>query len=372
MIYFESTQASGEGFNTHVMRYTMCISLSNFLGRPYYFNSEKPSSTPPNFAVSGYGKDKFGVLLESPRSTVTALLEIAGDSLSDVDLDVEEKYPITMLGSFVFTTEELRRKFENTILLDSFLAGRHALTREQLLENQLIVIGHQTLTSPAYAYFLPRIEKRLLLDSVKIRYTSEIERFADRLTAQLGKYYSAHFRMGDFLTLYSQEEYSINSHRFRQFIRANFPDRDLPVAVATDGLQEKELLSSLFEGYRVVFVDEWIFDEFSKDFCALPYSDFNVLTILDQLICAAGEVFIGTYRSTFTGIIHRLRQERYKKRDFNFFPDNRVAKLLTEDWKIAADQSGFFDWNRYSVFSENHKMLSWAREWDHELSTFDL
>jgi hypothetical protein len=372
MIYFESTQAGGEGFNTHVMRYTMCISLSKFLGQPYFFNSEQPSSTPPNFAVSGYGKDKFSVLLESPRSTVTELLQIAGESLSEIDPDVEKKYQITMLGSFVFTTEELRRKFENTILLDSFLAGRHTLTREQLLEHQLIDIGHQTLTSPAYAYFLPRIEKRQLLDSVKINYTNEIERLAERLTAYLGKYYSAHFRMGDFLTLYSKDEYSINSDRFRKFIRANFPDRDLPVALATDNLQDKELLSSLFEGHKIVFVDEWIFDEFSQDFRALPYCDFNVLTILDQLICAAGEVFIGTYRSTFTGIIHRLRQERYNKRDFNFFPDNRVAKLLTEDWKIAADRRGFFDWNRYSVFSENHKMLSWAREWDHELSTFDL
>jgi len=71
-------------------------------------------------------------------------------------------------------------------------------------------------------------------------------------------------------------------------------------------------------------------------------------------------------------MIHRLRQERYRKADFEFFPDEKVARLLRVELRIAPDRSGFFDWNRYSVFAENHSAMAWMREWDHDLSTIDV
>jgi hypothetical protein len=71
-------------------------------------------------------------------------------------------------------------------------------------------------------------------------------------------------------------------------------------------------------------------------------------------------------------VIHRIRQERYRKRDFCFFPDDRVARLLDADLRIVPDRHGFFDWNRYSVFSENQNAMSWMREWDHDLSAIDF
>ncbi|MFN2413422.1 MAG: hypothetical protein ABR535_10285 [Pyrinomonadaceae bacterium] len=93
------------------------------------------------------------------------------------------------------------------------------------------------------------------------------------------------------------------------------------------------------------------------------------MTVLNQLLCASAERFIGTYRSTVTAIIHRLRQERYNKADFDFFPDDRVASFLSDDFALKPDKSGFFDWNRYSAFSVNHPMMAWMREWDYSLTS---
>ena len=36
MIYFENSWAQTEGFNTHVMRYIMCVALSNFLEKDFF------------------------------------------------------------------------------------------------------------------------------------------------------------------------------------------------------------------------------------------------------------------------------------------------------------------------------------------------
>jgi hypothetical protein len=104
----------------------------------------------------------------------------------------------------------------------------------------------------------------------------------------------------------------------------------------------------------------------------MEWHDFNVLTVINQLIAAAGQTFVGTYRSTFSGIIHRLRQERYGYKDFNFFPDERVSLLLNDEMKIVPDRSGFFHWNRFSQFMQDHESMAWRREWDFDLSSVPI
>ena len=372
MIYFENSISQGEGFNTHVMRYTMCVSLSNFLDRDFFFNSGMPSNTPPEYAVSGPFKERFGILMESERSEVLDLLTIPNRRVLEVDRSVDRKVEYQMLMSFFFTTEELQKRFENTFLWNAFAVGRVPVIREDLEQYDLIEFTHQTLSSPAYSYFLSRPEKDALLNSIRITYLDEIESLASDIAAEFDRFYAAHIRLGDFRRIYAPEQYDVLHDDYAEYISATFPDRDLPVLIATDALHEKESLARLFAGYKTVFIDEHVFDNYGSRYRELPFTDFNVLTIIDQLLCAMSDTFIGTYRSTFTSVIHRLRQERFRKKDFHFFPDARVSKQLGESNAIAPDRSGFFDWNRYSVFAENHNDMSWRREWDHDLTSVDL
>lgn len=372
MIYIQNASFGEEGFNTHVMSYTLAISLSNFLDRDFYFDYEVPCSTPPEFASKDGYKDKFGSLLTAKRSLVSDLVDIPNRRVFEIDREVAKKGEYQLLWSYFLTTQELRKRFEGTFIWDSFGIGRYSLTREELRSYDLIEWTHAKLSSPSVFYFLPRAEKQALMDSVKIRFSDEIERLAKNIVADLGACNAIHLRLGDFLTNYAIDEYSVDVDRFKRYIRATFPDDTLPVVIATDGLQEKEMFGKIFVGYKLVFIDELIFDEYRDEFSDLEFTDFNVVTILNELICAAADTFIGTYRSTFTGIIHRLRQERHGKADFNYFPDERVSRLLNDDMKIVPDMAGFFDWNRFSAFAHGHQEISQMREWDYARTMIDI
>ena len=372
MIYFENSLRQEEGFNTHVMRYTLCIAISNFIDRDFYFAGGRPSNTPPDYAVSGPDKDRYSILMKSERSDVLDLVRIPNRRRLELGPKTDNSIEVQVMMSYFFTTEELRSRYENSFIWNAFSVGRFALIREELQKHDLIEFTHQTLSSPAYCFFLRREEKNALLRSVQLRYIEEIESLAATIVAGLGRFYAVHIRLGDFREIYGGEGYEIREEDYKKYIAATFPNRELPVVIATDALHEKELLSRLFDGYQKIFLDEHIFDNYFEAYRVLPFTDFNVLTIIDQLVCAAAELFIGTYRSTFTNILHRLRQERYEKKDVNFFPAHLVSKLVGPCQTIRPDKSGFFDWNRYSVFSANHNDMSWRREWDHDLTSLDL
>lgn len=372
MIYFENASKGTEGFNTHVMSYTFCVAFSKFLDRPFFLDFEIPSSTPPAYALKPELKDKFAVLMNSERSLVSDLLDIPANRVFEIDRNVENKTEFQLLYSHFATTEEMRAKFEDTMMWDFFGFGRFPMIREQLKEKTLIEWTHTKLANPSTFFFLPRREKEELLAECAIRYIEPLEKLASKVIEQAGKFNAVHLRLGDFRTNYAADEFSVDGPRFRDFVRANLANPELPVLIATDGLDEMETFEEIFAGAEVIFIDDLIFDEFRESYASLPFTDFNALTVLNQLICAASDSFIGTYRSTFTTIIHRLRQERYGKADFHFFPDGRVVRLLNDDMKIVPDRSGFFDWNRYSVFAEDHSSMAWMREWDHAKTSLDL
>jgi hypothetical protein len=370
MIYFENYLYGTSGLNNHILPYTLCISLSNFLDRDFYFDFEAPSNFPPDFALTGPFKDKFKILMNSRRSLVSDLLVIPNRRIHFIDRNIENKTYIPDQQRVFMTTLRHINSYNGTSFINFFGIGRTPLIREELQEFDLIEFGDNGLVNPSFFYFLDRAEKTELLESVKILFSDDIESLAARISRELGMYNAIHLRLGDFLTSYESDGFRIDRGLFKNYLTATFKDTNIPIAVATDGLNEKELFADVLEGFPYFFIDELIFDSFIEDFRALEFTDFNVLSILNQLICAAAETFVGTLRSTFTVIIHRLRQERYRKKDFNFVPDARIQRLLTEDYKIAADSHGFFDWNRYSIFTEHYAHPSWMREWDFDLTTF--
>lgn len=369
MIYFENYRKSRPGLNNHVISYVLCVSLSNFLDRDFFFDFELPCSTPPDFAVNSDLKKKFEIVMNSPRSLVSELLTIPNRRVFEIDREVQNKIAYENLFLHFMTDEQQKAAFQNTWMWNYFSLGRGALVKEELQNFDLIEIGDNNLINVSFFYFLNKAEKNALLDSVKITYTNDLEALASKIIKQQGAFHSVQLRLGDFLQSFKSDGFSVNLERFKNYIDANFENKDLPVLIATDGLQEKELFAGLFENFEYKFIDELIFDEYSREYGELKFTDFNALSILNQLICAASENFIGTCRSTFTSVIHRLRQERCGKTDFDFFPDDRISRLLTPDYKIKPDNQGFFEWNKYSIFAEHYQYPAWMREWNYEMTS---
>lgn len=370
MIYFENGSYGAEGLNTHVYSWTLCIAFSNFLGRDFFFDYEIPSSRPPEYVLRPELKERFRILVDSPRSLVSDLMDIPNRRVHEIDRSVENKTGYQLLYSHFATTKDIRERLQNTLVWDSFAVGRIPLIREELLAYDLIEWTHSKVSSVAFFFLLERDAKDEILRSVAVRYRPDIESFAGAISLEVGPHYAAHVRLSDFVA-YS-DEYSFETEHFRRYLDKVFPDRSLPVMIATDALYEKEQIAKAFEGFKTIFIDELIFDEYRDAYQSLDFTDYNVLTIVNQLICGSAERFVGTYRSTVTGIIHRLRQERLGDRNFDFWPEQRIRKLLSPEFKLTPDRSGFFDWNRFSLLSETHPQMAWMREWDYELSAIDI
>jgi hypothetical protein len=241
--------------------------------------------------------------------------------------------------------------------------------KEVLNEAPLVEFGKNSIINASYFLFLGREEKRSILESIRIRYIREIEDLAAKIINSVGRFNAIHLRLGDFLEFYGSDGYAVEPETFRKSLLANFVEMDLPVLVATNSFQETEVFDQLLRGFNYRFIDEMVLGDFFEDLRSLPFTDFNVLSIIDQLVCAGSENFMGTCRSTFTSVIHRLRQERYGRDDFNFFPDPRVRRHLNDRFELVPDQQGFFDWNRYSAFSEHYSLPAWMREWNYELTS---
>ena len=76
MIYFENYVHGRAGWNNHVIPYTLCIAISNFLDRDFYFDYEVPSGTPPHVHAVGPLKDKIEFIETSKPSLVSELVNI--------------------------------------------------------------------------------------------------------------------------------------------------------------------------------------------------------------------------------------------------------------------------------------------------------
>jgi hypothetical protein len=368
MIYFENHCQGVTGLNNHVVSYTLCTAISNFLERNFYFDFELPTITLPEVDTSGPLKTELEHVIHSKRSLVSDLLDIPGRRVFAVDRNVSSKLRVDDPMLTFMTDQPQYEKFGGTMISNFFSLGRTPLVKESLEQHELIEFGPNCIINASFYFFLEREKKCRLLDSIRIRYRAEIEDLASKIAASLGAYNAAHIRLGDFRTVYGPDGFVLEPDSFRQYLRAIFADSDLPLLIATDEFQNDEAFAEMLEGFDYRFLDRVILGDFFEGFRSLPFSDFNVLSVLDQLVCASSERFVGTCRSTFTSVIHRLRQERFGKSDFNLLPDARVRRHLDGEFRTVADGQGFFEWNRYSAFAEHYEYPAWMREWNYDLT----
>lgn len=355
MIYFENYKKGTSGLNNHVIPYTLCISLSNLLERDFFFDYELPPNFPPVFATDGRLKEKFSFLTASPRAVISDLVKIPNGRVFDVDRSAANKTRIEDCWKTCVSDEATMKQFGTTGIQNFFTLGREVLIKENLQSYDLIEVGEDTLVNVSFFYFLQRDAKNALFNSVAIRYRDDIEQLADTICREFGPFNSMHLRMGDFVQAYESDGWKVDIDLFRRYLDAAFSENDFPVLIATDDFGNKDLIKQLLPGREHFIIDELVFGEYEQHFKSLEFRDFGVLCVLDQIIAAAAAEFVGTCRSTVTSIIHRLRQERLTKKDFKFLPDERVARLLDDQLNLVPDATGFFDWNRYTPFSEHYQ-----------------
>jgi GDP-fucose protein O-fucosyltransferase len=110
-----------------------------------------------------------------------------------------------------------------------------------------------------------------------------------------GGFDTMHVRREDFKGLDVYKDGIVQPH---QMIDAKFFESQRTVYIATDE-KDKSFFEPLHKHHTILFLHD--FDHLIKGM------DPNYYGMIEQLVCAKGDKFVGTYYSTFTGYINRVR-----------------------------------------------------------------
>ena len=170
-----------------------------------------------------------------------------------------------------------------------------------------------------------------------LRYLDEIQCAAARIVNELrlraatqdpnnkeGLFDSFHIRRGDF----QYKNVKVNATVLYKASMDKITEKSL-VYIATDE-QDKNFFQPLREHYDIVFLDDFKH--------LLEGLNTNYFGMVDQLVASRGRVFFGTFYSTFTGYINRMRgyhvdTEKLKgwedgtMNSYYFFPNSRKYEM---------------------------------------------
>ena len=164
--------------------------------------------------------------------------------------------------------------------------------------------------------FMERYYRRFVRDY--IHYVNEIFCYGASIVKTMmevsdGRYAAFHIRRGEL----QYKEVKLPAADILKNNEKSIPS-DIKVAyVATD-----ERNKSFFEPFHKRFEKVYYLDDF---FAKLKLADVNpnFLGMIDQVACTQGKVFVGTWFSTFTGYITRLRGYLGHPESSNFFGDKK-------------------------------------------------
>ena len=230
----------------------------------------------------------------------------------------------------VFTGED----YVGNLDFDDFCQGRKSINlndyTKKFLHFENNLFGHYW-----YVMYPGDSHKRnLLKDKINrcFRYKNKFYELSKKVKEKIGDYNSVHVRRNDFLLCH--EDKLVPSDLLLEKLYAFFP-RSKPLYIATD---EKDL--TFFDPVREKY-DIYFYKDFDFNTTALETD------VMDQVICAESDIFMGTYLSTYTKRINVMRGIEGKQADddmgINLIlePRDRIPKDIVNPWK---NKFGRWDW----------------------------
>ena len=171
------------------------------------------------------------------------------------------------------------------------------------------------------------IERNILKDKINtcFRYKNKFYELSKKVKERIGDYNSVHVRRNDFKICHAERLVPSDLLLDKLY---SFFESSKPLYIATD---EKDL--SFFDPVREKY-----------DIYFYQYFDFNTTAletdVMDQVICADSDIFIGTYLSTYTKRINVMRGIDGKQADDDIGinhmlePKDRISKDIVNPWKV--------------------------------------
>jgi hypothetical protein len=156
------------------------------------------------------------------------------------------------------------------------------------------------------------------LNKIKVTFKEEYVDLANKVAKSLGEFRGMHVRLTD----HAERTFSFSEKDFNKALKNN----DLKTVVLTDDVNNK-----IFKNKDIIFLDDYIVDNFSNEFLALPSQSEIVFGLIGLLVMCQSKDFIGTPRSTFTAYIQREMFCSKKSDSFRFIGYDDFTEF-PKDW----------------------------------------
>ena len=156
------------------------------------------------------------------------------------------------------------------------------------------------------------------LNKIKVTFKEEYVNLANKIAKSLGEFRGMHVRLTD----HAERTFSFSEKDFDKALKNN----DLKTVVLTDDVNNE-----IFKNKDITFLDDYIVDNFSDEFLALPSQSEIVFGLIGLLVMCQSKEFIGTPRSTFTAYIQRDMISSKKSDVFSFIGYDDFAEF-PKDW----------------------------------------
>jgi hypothetical protein len=234
------------------------------------------------------------------RKEMPSLFSLLEDYKGHVDIEKIDYYDIeTFNKDEIKINDKLQDYYfkvsEGENLL-SFADGRKEIL---LPEGPVHMSGYNICN---YGSFFFNRTKELDEEIKKIKFKDEYWDFAKVVAKSLGDFNGAHVRLTD-----HKENFEVTESDFKD--RLDFLS-DKPTFVLTD-----EVKNPMFLDKNIFILDDYIVQNFSKEFLSLSNNSEAVFGLVSAMIMTMSSKFVGTFLSTFTGFIQK---EKLKTGNQNF------------------------------------------------------
>jgi hypothetical protein len=238
---------------------------------------------------------------------------------------------------------------QEEFVIDDTLNGYYYSTENEISENEsLFAEGRQRIpldknvhlkkTLGWYSRFFYNRSPELDNALKSVRFKDVYVDLAKKISNSLGSFQGMHLRLSDHIKMFNTTQDMFESWLDR------YENNGLPIVVSTCEPGNKMIQDNK---HRFILLDEYIVNNFRDDFMSLPFQDEVVFGLICNLVLHDSVNFVGTSGSTYSGYIHRVRNQRGVE-TWDFFDNPPKAIALP------------YSWNGYPL--DNGRKM-WWREW---------
>lgn len=283
-----------------------------------------------------------GSLFNSEKNkTIFDLYDIDYDIVHNQKIIEKFKLPFDLHNSVIFK--------ENTPN-DNFINGRQKIINLNQI-SEFETYNWNTLGFYSYLFCFSDLEKEIVFKFIKnnIKPKKIYQDIANDIIAKIESFGCINVRRGDYLNIPNNKNSIIRCNDFLDVVKYNIKNNKL--LIVSDE-KDKNYFDCLNKEYNTLYIQDFI----------PKYLDSSEKGLVMMIVASYSESFIGTFKSTFSSMIQRLRR-------FNGFLDEYKFLYPQDDEMILINgflskKSGQYSWNKDILPNCYNDMLFWVKEWD--------